>query len=232
MRVGGFQVVDVHGCSSARMWRRPAPAPRGRALPCRRSSNRSSAWWCWCARRSRRPVPRRIPCRRTPSWRPRACSARVRSASRTRGGCGVAASLATADVSFVHRDRAFHPNDATLVLTSTHRIDLYGLVRTLSLEATRMSSSPSFLVGLIGAGIGPSLSPALHEREAAALGLHYLYRRHRPRGTGSRRLGRTGARAVRARSRLRRAQHHPPLQADGASASSTNSPRMPPRSAR
>ncbi|MEJ2887723.1 shikimate dehydrogenase [Actinomycetospora aeridis] len=30
-------------------------------------------------------------------------------------------------------------------------------------------------VGLIGAGIGPSLSPALHEREARALGLTYRY---------------------------------------------------------
>ncbi|GAA4929684.1 shikimate dehydrogenase [Actinomycetospora succinea] len=30
-------------------------------------------------------------------------------------------------------------------------------------------------VGLIGAGIGPSLSPALHEREARALGLAYRY---------------------------------------------------------
>ena len=28
-----------------------------------------------------------------------------------------------------------------------------------------------FVVGLIGAGIGASLSPALHEREAARLGL-------------------------------------------------------------
>ncbi len=35
----------------------------------------------------------------------------------------------------------------------------------------------SYLVGLIGAGIGPSLSPPLHEREAADLGLRYLYRR-------------------------------------------------------
>ncbi|MDH6213098.1 shikimate dehydrogenase [Streptomyces pseudovenezuelae] len=35
----------------------------------------------------------------------------------------------------------------------------------------------SFLVGLIGAGIGPSLSPALHEREADRQGLRYLYRR-------------------------------------------------------
>jgi shikimate dehydrogenase len=35
----------------------------------------------------------------------------------------------------------------------------------------------SYLVGLIGAEIGPSLSPALHEREADRLGLRYVYRR-------------------------------------------------------
>ncbi|MFF4029336.1 shikimate dehydrogenase [Streptomyces sviceus] len=34
----------------------------------------------------------------------------------------------------------------------------------------------SFLVGLIGAGIGPSLSPALHEREADRQGLRLVYR--------------------------------------------------------
>ncbi|WP_336204123.1 shikimate dehydrogenase [Nonomuraea sp. LPB2021202275-12-8] len=34
----------------------------------------------------------------------------------------------------------------------------------------------SFLTGLIGSGIGPSLSPPLHEREAAHHGLHYVYR--------------------------------------------------------
>lgn len=34
-----------------------------------------------------------------------------------------------------------------------------------------------FLVGLIGSGIGPSLSPALHEREANELGLSYRYLR-------------------------------------------------------
>ncbi|WP_328751773.1 shikimate dehydrogenase [Streptomyces sp. NBC_00285] len=34
----------------------------------------------------------------------------------------------------------------------------------------------SYLVGLIGAGIGPSLSPALHEREADRQGLRYVYR--------------------------------------------------------
>jgi shikimate dehydrogenase len=38
-------------------------------------------------------------------------------------------------------------------------------------------SSPSFLVGLVGSGIGPSLTPPLHEREADELGLRYLYRR-------------------------------------------------------
>ncbi|GIF63043.1 shikimate dehydrogenase (NADP(+)) [Asanoa ishikariensis] len=40
-------------------------------------------------------------------------------------------------------------------------------------------SSPhdrQLLVGLIGAGIGPSLSPALHEREADELGIRCLYR--------------------------------------------------------
>ncbi|MGY1603572.1 shikimate dehydrogenase [Geodermatophilus sp. SYSU D00815] len=39
------------------------------------------------------------------------------------------------------------------------------------------SRSRGFLVGLIGTGIGPSLSPALHEREADELGIRYLYRR-------------------------------------------------------
>ncbi|GGR53948.1 shikimate dehydrogenase [Nocardioides luteus] len=34
----------------------------------------------------------------------------------------------------------------------------------------------SFLVGLIGAGVGPSLSPALHMREAAEHGLSYVYK--------------------------------------------------------
>jgi shikimate dehydrogenase len=36
---------------------------------------------------------------------------------------------------------------------------------------------PSYLVGLIGTGIAPSLSPALHQRAADELGLRYLYRR-------------------------------------------------------
>jgi shikimate dehydrogenase len=38
------------------------------------------------------------------------------------------------------------------------------------------SSQPSFLVGLIGAGIQASRTPAMHEREGADQGLLYLYR--------------------------------------------------------
>ena len=34
----------------------------------------------------------------------------------------------------------------------------------------------TYLTGLVGAGIGASLSPPLHEHEAAALGLRYVYR--------------------------------------------------------
>ena len=39
-----------------------------------------------------------------------------------------------------------------------------------------LTRSDTFLTGLIGAGIGTSLSPPLHEREAAELGLRYAYR--------------------------------------------------------
>src|SRR3954447_2910268 len=39
-----------------------------------------------------------------------------------------------------------------------------------------LTRSNTFLTGLIGAGIRGSLSPPLHEREGAALGLRYAYR--------------------------------------------------------
>lgn len=42
--------------------------------------------------------------------------------------------------------------------------------------AALQRSDRSFLVGLIGTGIGPSLSPPLHEREADAWRMRYLYR--------------------------------------------------------
>jgi shikimate dehydrogenase len=38
-------------------------------------------------------------------------------------------------------------------------------------------TSQRFLTGLVGTGIGPSLTPALHEREADELHIRYLYRR-------------------------------------------------------
>lgn len=41
---------------------------------------------------------------------------------------------------------------------------------------TKDVTRDSYLVGLIGSGIGPSLSPALHEREADRQGLRYVYR--------------------------------------------------------
>ncbi|MDR7304301.1 shikimate dehydrogenase [Haloactinomyces albus] len=40
-----------------------------------------------------------------------------------------------------------------------------------------MSGRDGYLIGLVGSGIGPSLTPPLHEREADALGVRYLYRR-------------------------------------------------------
>jgi shikimate dehydrogenase len=40
-----------------------------------------------------------------------------------------------------------------------------------------MSAHHGYLIGLVGSGIGPSLTPPLHEREADELGLRYLYRR-------------------------------------------------------
>jgi shikimate dehydrogenase len=42
--------------------------------------------------------------------------------------------------------------------------------------ASTAHTQRAFLVGLIGAGIQASLTPALHEREAAAQGLRYMYR--------------------------------------------------------
>jgi shikimate dehydrogenase len=40
-----------------------------------------------------------------------------------------------------------------------------------------VSRSQSHLAGLIGRGIGPSLTPPMHEREGDELGLRYVYRR-------------------------------------------------------
>ncbi|BAO85817.1 MULTISPECIES: shikimate dehydrogenase [Caballeronia] len=40
-----------------------------------------------------------------------------------------------------------------------------------------MTNKTSYLIGLIGSGIGGSLTPAMHEKEGAHLGLNYVYRR-------------------------------------------------------
>ncbi|HXZ07229.1 MAG TPA: shikimate dehydrogenase [Paraburkholderia sp.] len=40
-----------------------------------------------------------------------------------------------------------------------------------------MNTPSSYLVGLIGSGIGASLTPAMHEEEARQLGVSYVYRR-------------------------------------------------------
>ena len=42
--------------------------------------------------------------------------------------------------------------------------------------APTVQTQGAFLVGLIGAGIQASLTPAMHEREGAAQGLRYIYR--------------------------------------------------------
>ncbi|MBR0666545.1 shikimate dehydrogenase [Roseomonas hellenica] len=42
---------------------------------------------------------------------------------------------------------------------------------------TAQDAPPAVLAGLIGAGIGASLTPAMHEREGAAQGLRLIYRR-------------------------------------------------------
>lgn len=47
--------------------------------------------------------------------------------------------------------------------------------RSASSARRAMSASASFLVGLIGRGIGLSKSPAMHEREGARIGLGYDY---------------------------------------------------------
>ncbi|EKS68318.1 MULTISPECIES: shikimate dehydrogenase [Caballeronia] len=40
-----------------------------------------------------------------------------------------------------------------------------------------MTNKTSYLIGLIGSGIGGSLTPAMHEKEGSNLGLNYVYRR-------------------------------------------------------
>ena len=73
----------------------------------------------------------------------------------------------------------------------------------------------SFTLGLVGAGIGGSLTPAMQEREGARVGARRQlpdHRRRRARPRGRRPAGDPGLGRA---ARVRRAQHHPPLQAGG-----------------
>lgn len=56
-------------------------------------------------------------------------------------------------------------------LAIQHLARLIGSPRTATVQ-----TEGAFLVGLIGAGIQASLTPAMHEREGAAQGLRYIYR--------------------------------------------------------
>ena len=70
------------------------------------------------------------------------------------------------------------PADAPFRFAGSHGwrpVDPLGNRRPARRGAARVTA-PSVVVGLVGAGIGSSMSPALHEREAALLGFDYTYR--------------------------------------------------------
>lgn len=46
----------------------------------------------------------------------------------------------------------------------------------MTIEAARATRPRTVLVGLIGEGVSPSLSPSMHELEGARHGIHYVYR--------------------------------------------------------
>ena len=105
-----------------------------------------------------------------------------------------------------------HAAESTFACVPRGRLITYWFVHygrpTLPAPTRRLS------VGLIGAGIGASLSPALHEHEAVLPRPRLRLPRARPR-RARRRAARGIGDAARAgpRSRLRRAQRHPSVQA-------------------
>ena len=74
---------------------------------------------------------------------------------------------------------------------------------------------PSFLIGLIGTGIGASRSPAMHEREGAAHGLRYLYRLIDLDVLGLGADALPDLLVAAERMGVRGPQHHPSVQAGG-----------------
>ena len=91
---------------------------------------------------------------------------------------------------------------------------------------TGQATPRSWLAGLIGHGVGPSLTPELHEREAQRQGLRYVYKVvEQPAGPLDTRSARAAA-GQRDRARLRRAQRHPSGEAgDGAARRRAATPR-------
>ena len=98
-------------------------------------------------------------------------------------------------------------------------------------QAPPLDSRRSILAGLLGQGVGPSLTPELHEREAARQGIRYVYKTvDLDDDQVDRRPPRDAAR-LRGRARLRRPQRHPPDQAGRWCRWWTGSPRRSRRSA-
>src|SRR3954454_18802367 len=91
----------------------------------------------------------------------------VRSASRVRSGPGsVGCAVTQASLrAFPARDWRSRPGCGPLRLNSPTGTHAEAFV------------SRSFLAGLIGSGIGPSLTPPMHEQEGQELGVRYVYRR-------------------------------------------------------
>src|SRR5699024_7759331 len=68
-----------------------------------------------------------------------------------------------------HGQRNLHGHPGRHRRTPHHR------PRTFGVSGESMST-PSYLMGLIGEGVRPSLTPPMHEREATAHGLRFVYR--------------------------------------------------------
>ena len=175
-RRGRVEVLDVDAAARrCGCCRRRAPARRRRAPPCRRSSSRSSAWWCASGRRSRPRARRRSRWSANSRVATSRISARVRSASRVAGPDAAASRACRADMA--GSPVCARGSSGMNVLVRT----LHGKPNMPLDDRHRRSASAIHWSASSAPASAPSLSPALHEREAAALGLRYVYRAPRPR---------------------------------------------------
>ena len=95
-----------------------------------------------------------------------------------------------------------------------------------------MTSKTSFFIGLIGSGIGGSLTPAMHEEEGRRLGLNYVYRRIDLQALGLEPSGAARSARCGGAHGLRRPEHHAIRASRASSPCSMNSMTTPARSAR